>query len=252
VLRSDRSGSGAPTLLLLPGLLCTQRLWERARPLLEAFHDVLTVDLPGVGGGDLPEGAADLEAYADRVCEVLDAEGIERCVWVGHSLGGYVLAAALERHADRISHAVLAYSTTEADDASARAGRDRGIDAVREHGVAAYADRQMPRTFREDAREEDVEAALRQARDWPEDAVVRALEAMRDRPDRTPLLLEHTELPVLLIQGDDDPAIDALDPEEGHVTRIVTDTAHMGVLTDPHTFAGIVHGWVADELERSA
>ena len=83
-------------------------------------------------------------------------------------------------------------------------------------------------------------------------AVVRALEAMRDRPDRTPLLLEHTELPVLLIQGDDDPAIDALDPEEGHVTRIVTDTAHMGVLTDPHTFAGIVHGWVADELERSA
>jgi pimeloyl-ACP methyl ester carboxylesterase len=252
VLRSDRSGSGAPTLLLLPGLLCTQRLWDRARPLLEAFHDVLTVDLPGVGGGDLPERAADLEAYADRVCEVLDAEGIERCVWVGHSLGGYVLAAALERHADRISHAVLAYSTTEADDASARAGRDRGIDAVREHGVAAYADRQMPRTFREDAREEDVEAALRQARDWPEDAVVRALEAMRDRPDRTPLLLEHTELPVLLIQGDDDPAIDALDPEEGHVTRIVTDTAHMGVLTDPHTFAGIVHGWVADELERSA
>jgi pimeloyl-ACP methyl ester carboxylesterase len=252
VLRSDRSGSGAPTLLLLPGLLCTQRLWDRARSLLEAFHDVLTVDLPGVGGGDLPEGAADLEAYADRVCEVLDAEGIERCVWVGHSLGGYVLAAALERHADRISHAVLAYSTTEADDASARAGRDRGIDAVREHGVAAYADRQMPRTFREDAREEDVEAALRQARDWPEDAVVRALEAMRDRPDRTPLLLEHTELPVLLIQGDDDPAIDALDPEEGHVTRIVTDTAHMGVLTDPHTFAGIVHGWVADELERSA
>jgi pimeloyl-ACP methyl ester carboxylesterase len=252
VLRSDRSGSGAPTLLLLPGLLCTQRLWDRARPLLEAFHDVLTVDLPGVGGGDLPEGAADLEAYADRVCEVLDAEGIERCVWAGHSLGGYVLAAALERHADRISHAVLAYSTTEADDASARAGRDRGIDAVRERGVAAYADRQMPRTFREDAREEDVEAALRQARDWPEDAVVRALEAMRDRPDRTPLLLEHTELPVLLIQGDDDPAIDALDPEEGHVTRIVTDTAHMGVLTDPHTFAGIVHGWVADELERSA
>lgn len=252
MLRSDRSGSGAPTLLLLPGLLCTQRLWDRARPLLEAFHDVLTVDLPGVGGGDLPEGAADLEAYADRVCEVLDAEGIERCVWVGHSLGGYVLAAALERHADRISHAVLAYSTTEADDASARAGRDRGIDAVREHGVAAYADRQMPRTFREDAREEDVEAALRQARDWPEDVVVRALEAMRDRPDRTPLLLEHTELPVLLIQGDDDPAIDALDPEEGHVTRIVTDTAHMGVLTDPHTFAGIVHGWVADELERSA
>lgn len=196
MLRSDRSGSGAPTLLLLPGLLCTQRLWDRARPLLEAFHDVLTVDLPGVGGGDLPEGAADLEAYADRVCEVLDA--------------------------------------------------------VRERGVAAYADRQMPRTFREDAREEDVEAALRQARDWPEDAVVRALEAMRDRPDRTPLLLEHTELPVLLIQGDDDPAIDALDPEEGHVTRIVTDTAHMGVLTDPHTFAGIVHGWVADELERSA
>ncbi|MUN64897.1 alpha/beta fold hydrolase [Kocuria sediminis] len=251
MLRSTRSGSGAPTVLLLPGLLCTQQLWDRARPLLEAFHDVLTVDLPGVGG-DLPEGPADLAAYADRVCEVLDAEEIERCVWVGHSLGGYVLAAALERHAARISHAVLAYSTTAADDAAARAGRDKGIAAVQEQGVGAYARRQMPRTFREDARREDVEAAVRQAQDWPEAAVVRALEAMRDRPDRTPLLLEHAELPVLLVQGDDDPAIGALDPQERHVTRIVTDTAHMGVLTDPHTFAGIVHGWVADEIERSA
>ncbi len=252
MLRSTRSGTGAPTVLLLPGLLCTQQLWDRARPLLEVFHDVLTVDLPGVGGAELPEGAADLGAYADLVCEVLDAEGIERCVWVGHSLGGYVLAAALERHAERISHAVLAYSTTEPDDEAARAGRDKGVSAVREEGVAAYARRQMPRTFREDARAEDVEAAVRQAQDWPEEAVVRALEAMRDRPDRTPLLLEHSELPVLLVQGDDDPAIDALDPQERHVTRIVTDTAHMGVLTDPHTFAGIVHGWLADELERSS
>ena len=122
--------------------------------------------------------------------------------------------------------------------------------AVREHGVAAYARKQVPKAFREDAREQDVEAAVEQARDWPGETVVRTLEAVRERPDRTPLLLEHSELPVLLVQGDDDPAIGALDPQERHVTRIVTDTAHMGVLTDPHTFAGIVHGWVADEIDR--
>jgi pimeloyl-ACP methyl ester carboxylesterase len=252
VLRYSRSGSGAPTLLLIPGVLCTQRLWDRARPLLERFHDVITVDLPGVAGGDLPDGAVDLTDYADLVCEVLDAEGVERCAWVGHSLGGYVLAAALEDHAGRISHAVLAYSTPAADDDKARAGREKGIAMVGQDGVAEYARRQMPKTFRGDARAQDVGAALRQAGDWPAAAVVRTLAAMRDRPDRTRLLLEHTELPVLLVQGDDDPAVDALDPQERHVTRIVTDTAHMGVLTDPHTFAGIVHGWIADEIERDA
>lgn len=250
MLRYTRSGSGAPTVLLIPGLLGTQRLWDRARPLLEQFHDVLTVDLPGVAGSDFPEGVTDLTGYAGMVCEVLDAEGIESCVWVGHSLGGYVLAAALEDHAGRMSHAVLAYSTTGPDDEDARAGRDRGIAAVREHGVGEYAAKQVPKTFRDDARDEDVAAAVEQGRNWPAETVVRTLEAMRDRPDRTPLLLGRSELPVLLVQGDDDPAIEDLDPGERHVTRIVTDTAHMGVLTDPHTFAGIVHGWVADELDR--
>ena len=250
MLRYTRSGAGAPAVLLIPGLLGNQHLWDRARPLLEQFHEVLTVDLPGVAGVDLPDTVTDLTGYADMVCEVLDAEGIGSCVWVGHSLGGYVLAAALEHHADRMSHAVLAYSTTEPDDEDARAGRDRGIAAVREHGVAAYARKQVPKAFREDAREQDVEAAVEQARDWPGETVVRTLEAVRERPDRTPLLLEHSELPVPLVQGDDDPAIGALDPQERHVTRIVTDTAHMGVLTDPHTFAGIVHGWVADEIDR--
>lgn len=250
MLRRTRSGTGAPAVLLIHGLLGNQHVWDRTRPLLERFHEVLTVDLPGVAGSDLPDTVTDLAGYADLVVGVLDAEGIDRCVWVGHSLGGYVLAAALERHADRMSHAVLAYSTPAADDEDSRAGRDKGIAMVRELGVAEYARKQVPKAFRADARERDVEAAVAQAGDWTVETVVRTLEAVRDRPDRTRLLLEHAELPVLLVQGGDDPVIEDLDPAERHVTRVVTDTAHMGVLTDPHTFAGIVHGWVADELDR--
>ena len=76
--------------------------WEKVVPLLEGEgHRVEAPDLPGSGDDPTPIPEVSLQGYADRVCEVLDAQP-EPAVLVGHSSGGMVISQAAERRPDKV------------------------------------------------------------------------------------------------------------------------------------------------------
>ena len=87
-------------------------------PLRAALGDrrVLTPD---------PEctGDPDLDILADQVVAGLDAEGVDRAVVGGVSMGGYVALNLLRRHPQRLAGLVLIDTRATADTATARAGR---------------------------------------------------------------------------------------------------------------------------------
>jgi pimeloyl-ACP methyl ester carboxylesterase len=90
-------GGDGPPLVLVHGLGGTIENWCALAPPLAARHRVLVPDLPGHGrSAPLPE-ARDVDALAEAVLAVADAEGVGGAVWIGHSLGGVVglRAAAL-------------------------------------------------------------------------------------------------------------------------------------------------------------
>jgi len=65
--------------------------WELLTPLLEhAGHVVVTMDLP------CDDPSADLDAYADVVCQTLDGSG-DDVILVGHSLGGHTIPLVAAR-----------------------------------------------------------------------------------------------------------------------------------------------------------
>ncbi|MGZ8782762.1 MAG: alpha/beta fold hydrolase [Gaiellaceae bacterium] len=121
-------GEGEP-LLLLHGLAGSTRNWCEVLPALVQRHRVVSVDLPGhAGSGRLARGATTGD-FADAVAAVLDAEGIDRAVVVGHSFGGLVALRLAERRpqllrglllispagiasSTRAAHAVLLATTT--------------------------------------------------------------------------------------------------------------------------------------------
>ena len=74
-----------------------------------------------------------MEDYAQQVVDVLDHLEIERCTWVGHPLGGYILAA-VGTHPERISHAGFAYSTPLADYDTDRQRRDDAMRKIHAEG----------------------------------------------------------------------------------------------------------------------
>lgn len=92
-------GDGSP-LVLVHGLGGTIENWRALAPPLAAGHRVLVPDLPGHGRSEPLPDARHVDALAEAVLGILDAEQIRGAVWVGHSLGGVVgLRAAVLRPA---------------------------------------------------------------------------------------------------------------------------------------------------------
>jgi pimeloyl-ACP methyl ester carboxylesterase len=77
-------------------------VWDRVTPHLERNgHKVVAPDLPSHGNDETPIQWVTLQAYADRICEVLEAQTAP-VVLVGHSSGGIAITQAAEYCPDRI------------------------------------------------------------------------------------------------------------------------------------------------------
>lgn len=97
------------TYVLVHGAWHGAWCWDKVIPFLEkAGHQAIAVDLPGHGDDKTPIAQVSLQAYADRVGEVLDAQS-EPVILVGHSMGGVVITQAAEHHPDKIK--TLVYLT---------------------------------------------------------------------------------------------------------------------------------------------
>jgi pimeloyl-ACP methyl ester carboxylesterase len=106
-LRYAVGGDGRP-LVLVHGLGGTIENWRALAPPLAANQRVLVPDLPGHGhSAPLPE-ARDVDALAEAVLAVAEAEGVRDAVWIGHSLGGVVSLRAAALSPDAVRGVVLA------------------------------------------------------------------------------------------------------------------------------------------------
>lgn len=84
-----RMGTGAP-VLLIQGVGAIGDAW---RPQVEGLRDrfsLITFDNRGIGASTITDGSLSIEAMADDALAILDAEGIDRCHVVGHSMGGLI------------------------------------------------------------------------------------------------------------------------------------------------------------------
>jgi len=93
-------------MVLVHGAFGGAWCWEPVVGGLEAAgHSVETFDLPGSGDDPTPVDAVTLDAYAERIGEVL-ARSPEPAVLVGHSMGGVAITQAAGRHHERIAKLV--------------------------------------------------------------------------------------------------------------------------------------------------
>jgi pimeloyl-ACP methyl ester carboxylesterase len=99
---SDRQGSVA---VALHGITANSLAWQ---PVAEASTcPVLAPDLRGRGRSRHLPGPFGLARHVDDVITLMDAEGLDRVVLAGHSMGAYVAALTAARHPARIERVVL-------------------------------------------------------------------------------------------------------------------------------------------------
>jgi lipase len=108
VLATRRWGSpAAETVVCVHGITQHGGIFaDLGRRLATSGHSVVAVDLRGHGSSErLPPWNAD--THVTDLFETLDALGVERVTWVGHSLGGRLAAVAAAREPERAGKLVL-------------------------------------------------------------------------------------------------------------------------------------------------
>ena len=165
----------------------------------------ITPDLPGFGRSHLPP-ARTMDDMARAVLAVIDAEGIDRAVIGGMSMGGYVTLALYRLAPARFSAMILADTRATADNEQQREARQKMIASVRASGPTAVADEMLPKLLGATSHRERPELAPR-VRGMIErnsrDAIAGAVEAMMERPDSRPMLA-GIPVPTLLLCGSED------------------------------------------------
>jgi pimeloyl-ACP methyl ester carboxylesterase len=178
----DDRGSG-PAVVLLHPYPFDRLIWAGVADGLARRHRVIAVDARGFGESalDAPYAIADL---ADDVAGLLEELGVARATVLGMSMGGYTALAFAARHARRLEGLVLADTRALPDSPDGRKGRDAQIALYRQPGGAARVADGFPRLLRPSA-PPALLAHLRARAETRPASLVAALEAMRDRPDRT-------------------------------------------------------------------
>jgi 3-oxoadipate enol-lactonase len=198
-LAYDDLGKG-PAILFVHGFMFDRTMWRDQVVALEGWRRIAP-DLRGMGMSEAPEGGYGMSVYADDLAALLDAVDVERTVLCGLSMGGYVAFEFLRRYRGRVAALVVLDARAEADTAERKAGRNDMIVRVRNGDARTLAEELAPEFLAESA-SADVRRRLEtMMRRTPVAGLVGALEAMRDRPDSTPLLQSIANLPTLLLIG---------------------------------------------------
>jgi pimeloyl-ACP methyl ester carboxylesterase len=101
------SGGEGPPVVLLHGLGGAAANWRLVAPGLARERRVIVPELPGHGRSE-PVAAGSLDAFAEAMLAVADAEAALPAPWVGHSFGGVVALRAATLRPDAFTGLVLA------------------------------------------------------------------------------------------------------------------------------------------------
>ena len=112
-LRCEVSGQGERHFLCLHGLVDTLDIWSSLTPALEEHGRVCRIDQRGHGESDTPPGPYGRADLARDVIGVMDAEGVDRSLLVGHSMGGIVAMTTALLHPERIAGLILIGTTSQ-------------------------------------------------------------------------------------------------------------------------------------------
>lgn len=104
--RVVEAGDGPP-LVLLHGTGGHAEAYARNVARLGERFRVIAYDMVGHGFSDAPDVPYTIDSYADHLCGLLDALGIERAHLSGESLGGWVAAWVAAHRPERVDRLVL-------------------------------------------------------------------------------------------------------------------------------------------------
>lgn len=250
-IRYKSEGAGTP-LVLLHGYLESLNIWNKLAAELSKEFRVVSIDLPGHGHSGIIANVHTMEIMAEGVNVVLNKLEINKCILIGHSMGGYVTMAFADLFPGRLYGCSLFHSTPFADTEEKKQNRDREIELVNQGKKELIFNTNIPKAFADDnlnRLKSEVERAIQIARNTADKGIRAVLEGMKLRKDRSEILI-NSNIPVLLILGKKDNYIsfDAIMKkivlnDKGEIF-ILENSGHMGFIEETEESLAAVTSFV--------
>lgn len=244
-------GQGMP-IVFVHAFPLSKAMWNpQAEGLASAFRTI-TVDLRGHGESDAPLWYYSMEQFADDLVGLMDHLGLGRAVFVGLSMGGYILFALYRKHPDLIKALVLADTRAQPDTPEGRAGRFAMAQTVHREGLEAVAALMLPKLLCPaslKSRPDLVQTVTRLITANQVSGIAGDLMGMALRPDSTPLL-EHIRCPTLVIVGEEDVATP---PDDARLMvyqipsarlQVIPSAGHLSNLEQPEAFTAAIQSFL--------
>ena len=226
-------------LVLVPGLLCSARLYAPQIAALWPQGSITVAD---------HRRDSDMASIAARIL----ADAPPRFALVGLSMGGYIAFAMLRQAPDRIAKLALLDTSARPDTAEQSAGREKFIAMAEAGKLADIVETLTPRFLhRRHQNDDTLKRVVRDmAADTGPEAFVRQQRAIMSRPDSRPLLAS-IRCSTLVLVGDGD----ELTPPElakeictgisGARLVVVPECGHLSTIEKPDAVNAALAEWLS-------
>ncbi|HEX8462099.1 MAG TPA: alpha/beta hydrolase [Segetibacter sp.] len=246
------AGEGRP-VVLLHGFAEDHTIWNNQVNVLQKHYRVIAIDLPGSGSSNiLAKEDTGIEDYAKLIDALLENEGIDTCVMIGHSMGGHITIAYAALFSARLTAFGFVHSTAFADSEDKKQTRAKGIKFMEEHGVYTFLKTTTPNLFAvkfKSEQPEKINELVEKGHSIAAEALIQYYRAMMNRPDRT-VTLKNSKVPVLFVIGTEDAATPLTELlQQVHLPaianiHILNEVGHMSMLEKPEELAMHIHHFI--------
>ena len=199
------NGAGFPVVLLHP-FPVHHEFWNAIAGKLATRYQVILPDMRAHGRSEVGTGAATMAKHAADLMRLLETLKVPKAVFVGVSIGGYVLFEFWRQHRERVAAFVLSNTRAEPDTEQGRTNRLKSIADSRLHGAAPFFDAQVQNLIGETTRRSrpDLVASARAMMQMMSvDGLAAIQRGMAERPDSVPTL-RTIDVPTLVVAGEED------------------------------------------------
>jgi pimeloyl-ACP methyl ester carboxylesterase len=252
----DVIGTG-PDVIFLHPFPSNRQFWKPIVPYFDSHFRLIMPDLRGLGESQSGNGIATMQRHAADIMRLCDELKVSKAVFVGCSIGGYVLFEAWRQYRERFRALVLCDTKADADDDLARSKRLQAAEDVLLRGPDLFISAALPNLVGASTQRNrpDIFAAARSTTSASTAQGIAAVQrGMAARPDSTRTLTE-IDVPTLVLVGSEDnptpvPVVESLAKKirksEFHV---IPNAGHFAPFEQPVDFARLLRQFL-DGLNR--
>ena len=231
-------GQGLP-VLLLHGYGLDSSIWHSQIESLKEKYLFIVPDLPGFGKS---KTNFDFDFSFDTISDILQAillkESITKCIFIGHSMGGYIGLNFLKKHPENILGLGLFHSTAYIDSELKKEKRLKSIEFIKKNGAAPFLEILIPSLFNQKSNHiADIEKLIHKTSVVNEEVLIGYYHAMLNRDENLTLLMNEN-IPYLFVAGLNDELIPLKEMlQQCHLPKqaeiyILQSSGHMGMMEE--------------------